>query len=148
MDRAKRLMPQRIGFTHALRRTWFWALLVGAYSSLALLKGIAPFKLFPDFPVALDAAVGFAMGLLIALRVNRAYERWWEARTHWGTLVNVSRNLAVKAKRLVPSPDGRAWPYRGIATTSETVLLSDGYKILEWNPDTQTTVRVSVRKVA
>ena len=37
-------------------------------------------------------------------RINRAYERWWEARTLWGTLVNVSRNLAIKAKALA-EPD-------------------------------------------
>jgi putative membrane protein len=40
------------------------------------------------------------MALLIAFRVNRACERWWEARTLWGTLVNVSRNLAVKIREL------------------------------------------------
>lgn len=54
----------------------------------------------PNIPVGLDAALSFAMAMLIAFRVNRAYERWWEARTLWGTLVNVSRNLAVKISRL------------------------------------------------
>jgi len=49
-------------------------------------------------PSMLDASVAFALGLLMALRVNRAYERWWEARTLWGTLINASRNLAVKVE--------------------------------------------------
>lgn len=52
-----------------------------------------------------DASFAFALSLLMALRINRAYERWWEARTLWGTLVNASRNLAVKVHVYV-RPDG------------------------------------------
>jgi len=59
-----------------------------------------PFVYVPEIPAGLDAALSFAMALLIAFRVNRAYERWWEARTLWGTLVNVSRNLAIKIRQL------------------------------------------------
>ena len=40
----------------------------------------------------------------MAFRVNRAYERWWEARSLWGKLVNVSRNLAIKV-RAYAEPD-------------------------------------------
>ncbi len=99
-------MPKRIVYTSALHHTWLWAGLVGAYSSLTLLKGHVAFTCFLDLPVEIDAAIGFALGMLIALRVNRAYERWWEARTLWGTLVNVSRNLAIKVRQLVQPPDG------------------------------------------
>jgi putative membrane protein len=81
-----------------------WALAVGAYSCLSLLKSCPPFVYVPAIPAGLDAALSFAMALLIAFRINRAYERWWEARTLWGTLVNVSRNLAVKVREL-HSPD-------------------------------------------
>jgi len=68
---------------------------------LALLKLSPPFSYVPDIPVAIDAALSVAMALILAFRVNRAYERWWEARTLWGKLVNVSRNLAVKIRELV-----------------------------------------------
>ena len=44
-----------------------------------------------------EAVLAIGTGLLLGLRLNRAYERWWEARTLWGALVNVSRNLAVKS---------------------------------------------------
>jgi putative membrane protein len=39
------------------------------------------------------------MALLITFRVNRAYERLWEARRLWGMLVNISRNLAIKVRK-------------------------------------------------
>ncbi|HHM12155.1 MAG TPA: hypothetical protein ENJ16_01275 [Planctomycetaceae bacterium] len=78
-----------------------------AYSALTLLKPYPPFSYVPEIPLALDAVTSFALALLIAFRVNRAYERWWEGRTLWGKLVNVSRNLAIKIRELprVPSED-------------------------------------------
>ena len=33
------------------------------------------------------------LGLLLVFRTNTAYERFWEGRKLWGTLVNASRNL-------------------------------------------------------
>jgi len=97
-------VPQRIGITVPLVRVWMWALAVGAYSCLSLLKSHPPFVYVPEIPVGLDAALSFAMAVIISFRVNRAYERWWEARTLWGTLVNVSRNLAIKI-RAIHHPD-------------------------------------------
>jgi putative membrane protein len=38
----------------------------------------------------------FVLSILIAFRVNVSYARWWEGRGYWGTLVNNSRNLALK----------------------------------------------------
>lgn len=36
------------------------------------------------------------LALLLVLRTNSGYERWWEARKLWGGIVNQSRNLAIK----------------------------------------------------
>jgi putative membrane protein len=35
--------------------------------------------------------LGFALSMLLVFRTNTAYERWWEARKLWGSLVNSSR---------------------------------------------------------
>ncbi len=40
--------------------------------------------------------LGFVISLLLVFRTNTAYERWWEGRKLWGSLVNTSRNLALK----------------------------------------------------
>lgn len=42
--------------------------------------------------------LGFVISLLFVFRTNTAYDRWWEGRKQWGTLVNVSRSLAQKLK--------------------------------------------------
>ncbi len=98
-------MQKQIGFTAPLLRVGFWALLVGGYSWLVYFHDHDWFRGIPGIPSTIDAALSFAMALLIAFRINRAYERWWEARSLWGTLVNVSRNLAVKVRSLRPEDE-------------------------------------------
>ncbi|NOY43127.1 MAG: bestrophin [Planctomycetes bacterium] len=97
-------MSRQVGLTTPMVRVLGLALLAGGYSCLSLLKGSPPFVYVPEIPAAIDAALSVAMAMVLAFRVNRAYERWWEARTLWGTLVNVSRNLAIKIRELV-APD-------------------------------------------
>ena len=100
-------MPRRFGFTVPLLRSLLPAVAAGAYSALSLMKDVPPFSHVPDIPLALDAVLSFVMALLVAFRVNRAYERWWEARTLWGKLVNICRNLAIKVRLARPDADER-----------------------------------------
>lgn len=44
----------------------------------------------------MHSMLGFVISLLLVFRTNTAYDRWWEGRKHWGSLVNNSRNLALK----------------------------------------------------
>lgn len=48
--------------------------------------------------VTVHSLLGFVISLLLVFRTNTAYDRWWEARKLWGSLVNSSRNLALKLK--------------------------------------------------
>ncbi|MDA8715318.1 hypothetical protein OAW23_08380 [Flavobacteriales bacterium] len=45
--------------------------------------------------------IGFVLSLLLVFRTNTAYDRWWEGRKKWGSLVNDSRNLALKINSMV-----------------------------------------------
>ena len=49
--------------------------------------------------------LGFVISMLLVFRTNTAYDRWWEGRKLWGSLVNNSRNLAIKLHALLPSGD-------------------------------------------
>ena len=55
--------------------------------------------------IAVHSLVGFIIGLLLVFRTNTAYERWWEGRKLLGSLVNTSRNLALKINSLIPTND-------------------------------------------
>ena len=50
---------------------------------------------------------GAVLGILLVIRLNAGYDRWWEARTMWGGIVNQSRNLVISA--LVYGPDDSEW---------------------------------------
>jgi putative membrane protein len=43
------------------------------------------------------------LSLLMSFRNTAAYQRWWEARGHWGQLTNDSRNLAAKCAAFLPA---------------------------------------------
>ena len=45
--------------------------------------------------------LGFVISLLLVFRTNTAYDRWWEGRKMWGSLVNNSRNLAIKLSAIL-----------------------------------------------
>lgn len=57
-----------------------------------------------NIPV-MHSLLGFAISMLLVFRTNTAYDRWWEGRKLWGSLVNNSRNLAMKLNVLLPADE-------------------------------------------
>jgi ion channel-forming bestrophin family protein len=57
-----------------------------------------------NLPV-MHTLLGFAISMLLVFRTNTAYDRWWEGRKLWGSLVNNSRNLALKLDALIPETE-------------------------------------------
>lgn len=53
----------------------------------------------------MHSLLGFVISMLLVFRTNTAYDRWWEARKLWGSLVNNSRNLAIKLSVMLPAED-------------------------------------------
>src|SRR5262245_1860178 len=49
--------------------------------------------LFRPFKPLGHTLIGVALGLLIVFRNNCSYDRYWEGRKLWGSIVNASRNL-------------------------------------------------------
>ncbi|WP_026976974.1 bestrophin family protein [Flavobacterium tegetincola] len=65
--------------------------------------------------------LGFVISLLLVFRTNTAYDRWWEGRKLWGTLVNNSRNFALKLSVILTSEDDKTF-FRTIIPHYATVL--------------------------
>lgn len=66
--------------------------------------------------IAPHELVGAALGLLLILRTNAGYDRWWEARKLWGGIVNQSRNLAISG--IAYGPPDPAWREQFVRWTS------------------------------
>lgn len=45
-------------------------------------------------PEAGHSLIGVALGLLLVFRTNASYDRFWEGRKQWGSIVNETRNMA------------------------------------------------------
>ena len=52
------------------------------------------FKLPVSQPILQSVIPSIVLGLLLVFRTNTAYERFWEGRKNWGSIVNNVRNLA------------------------------------------------------
>ncbi len=54
---------------------------------------------------AIHSILGFVISLLLVFRTNTAYDRWWEGRRLWGTLVNHTRSFSMKVSAYVDKDD-------------------------------------------
>lgn len=66
-----------------------WCGLFGVFISL-----LHYFNLPVSYPIFENVIPSIVLGLLLVFRTNTAYERFWEGRKSWGSLVNNVRNLA------------------------------------------------------
>lgn len=75
---------------------------------LGLIFGLAP-KYFPDFlpeiPIGIATTLGIAISILLSYKINQSYNRWWEARTIWGAIVNDSRSLVLQLQLYLNQED-------------------------------------------
>jgi putative membrane protein len=59
----------------------------------------------PGLPITLFGSV---LALILGFRSTSAYQRWWEGRGLWGSMINASRNLARGARNFLPDGHGLA----------------------------------------
>ena len=62
---------------------------------------ILPFRA-PSLPLTLFGSV---LALVLGFRDNSAYQRWWEGRVLWGSMINASRSLARATRNFLPDPE-------------------------------------------
>lgn len=84
---------------------------IGIYTGIIGYLEIEYWKLSQDDHLKnitiMHGMLGFVISLLLAYRTNTAYDRWWEGRKLWGSLVNNSRNLAIKLSAILQDEKDR-----------------------------------------
>ena len=58
-------------------------------------------NLIPVMPITIPAFIGTAISVLLSFKLNQSYDRWWEARKIWGSIVNDSRSLVLQMQSFV-----------------------------------------------
>jgi putative membrane protein len=99
---------------HVMRTLQPVMLFMGAYSFAVCYFILTVFKLHEkDFhsTIAMHQLLGIVLGLFLVFRTNSAYDRWWEGRKLWGSMVNNTRNLAHKLNAFLDKDDAenRNW---------------------------------------
>src|SRR6478736_4185359 len=94
-DAIRKLLPSMIGLALL---TWLVAWLELKYLLVSQREDIKNISL-------MHSMLTFVISMLLVFRTNSAYDRWWEARKHWGALVNNSRNLAIKMNGMLSQED-------------------------------------------
>ena len=73
----------------------------------------------PDMPITIPAFLGTAISILLSFQLNQSYERWWEARRLWGSIVNNSRSLILQLQTLIDKGN-------------ETLIKKIAYRQIAW----------------
>lgn len=107
-------------------RTLFPVMLaIGAYAGIIGYLEVEYWQLADNSYVKnitiMHGMLGFVISLLLVFRTNTAYDRWWEGRKMWGSLVNNSRNLAIKLSVILTDEKDRAF-FRKIIPSYASIL--------------------------
>lgn len=89
-----------------LRDIWVGVLAVTTYAALVFYLYQYHHWHFLEFPISIISIMGTALSLLLGFRTNSAYDRWWEGRQIWGTIVNESRTLVRQSLAFIDNTDG------------------------------------------
>lgn len=57
-------------------------------------------ELLPEMPLTIPAFIGTAISILLSFKLSQSYDRWWEARKVWGSIVNDSRSFVIQLQTL------------------------------------------------
>lgn len=87
------LLDKSIPLTFFFKKIWREALLVFLFTIIVVLIKHFFHLRFLDVPIAVPTLLGTCISLLLAFRTSQAYDRWYEARIAWGSIVNDSRSF-------------------------------------------------------
>ncbi|MGU3374162.1 bestrophin family protein [Chryseobacterium sp. M5A1_1a] len=99
------LLNKKISVWYFIREIKSQILFVGIFAIAIGLLDMLPWFRKISLPLNIPALLGTAVSLLLAFRTSQSYERWWEARTVWGAIVNDSRTLVRLVSQFLPEED-------------------------------------------
>ncbi len=82
-----------------------YVLIMGLITTIICVLILDVFKTGIRFHSGTFSLLGIVLSILLVFRTNTAYDRWWEGRKQWGSLVNTSRNIALSLHTLLERTD-------------------------------------------
>lgn len=96
------LLNKRIPYSYILNKVKFEALYVLIVILVVLFLTNQFREVLPEIPLTIPAFLGTAISILLSFKLNQSYDRWWEARKVWGSIVNDSRSFVIQLQSFLP----------------------------------------------
>lgn len=103
-------------------------------------------ELLPEMPLTIPAFIGTAISILLSFKLSQSYDRWWEARKIWGSIVNDSRSLVIQLQALTEKGNDNL--IRKIALRQIGWCYSLGQSLRGLNPTENLESYVSAEELA
>jgi len=90
------LLDKKIPFTYILSKVrveLVYILLIGIVVNYITREFV---NIVPAIPIVIPTFMGTAISVVLSFKLSQSYDRWWEARKIWGSIVNDSRNLVLQ----------------------------------------------------
>jgi putative membrane protein len=88
--------------------------------------------LIPEMPLTVPTFLGTAISVILSFKLSQSYDRWWEARKIWGSIVNDSRNLVLQLQSFLDKEYSEA--IKKIAYRQIAWCYSLGQSLRQLNP--------------
>lgn len=113
------LINHKIPYRYILNTIKYQLTYVLVFSILVYFLSEVYDETLPYIPLAIPAFIGTAISILLSFKLNQSYDRWWEARKIWGSIVNDSRNLVLQLQALTTNGD-------------PTIIKKMGHRQIAW----------------
>lgn len=90
------LLDKKIPVTYILNKVKYDLIAVLILGAVLLFISHRYAHVLPEIPLTIPLFLGTAISILLSFKLNQSYDRWWEARKVWGSIVNDSRSLALQ----------------------------------------------------
>jgi len=70
-------------------------------STIVLVMTDVYHELLPDISLTIPSFLGTSISILLSFKLSQSYDRWWEARKIWGSIVNDSRSFVIQLRSFV-----------------------------------------------
>lgn len=90
------LLNKRPPFTYIFKKIRLNLFYVAIITVLVYVLANEFKHVIPEIPLVIPTFLGTAMSIILSFKLSQSYDRWWEARKIWGSIVNDSRNLVLQ----------------------------------------------------
>lgn len=112
------VLDNKFPFGYIVKKVWFDLVMVITVSLCAQFVSERFGSFLRNLPLNIPIFLGTAISVLLSFKMNQSYDRWWEARKIWGSIVNDSRNLVIQLQTFLDRRHGpvvRTMAFRQIA---------------------------------